>query len=155
MGIVRGIDHVAMTVPDVEEATRFLREAFGARVLYDGQTPSSPAVAGSHAERVFGMPPGGSWDWRRMLAVGDSVLELFHYRVEGQSPAGETYDLGIQHIALLVDDLDEAAARFERAGGTLYAAHDAPDGRVGPGTAWVYGRSPWGAIFELVTFPAR
>lgn len=151
---VRGIDHVAMTVPDVEEATRFLREAFGATVLYDGQTPRDPVVEGPAAERVFGMPAGGRWDWRRMLRVGDSVVELFHYDAPQQRSAPRTVDYGITHLALLVDSVQEAARRFEAAGGRLFSAHNSVDGRVDAGTAWVYGETPWGAVVELVGFPA-
>ncbi|WP_056059875.1 VOC family protein [Sphingomonas sp. Leaf230] len=34
-GKVRGIDHIGITVPDVEAATRFLSEAFDATIVYD------------------------------------------------------------------------------------------------------------------------
>jgi catechol 2,3-dioxygenase-like lactoylglutathione lyase family enzyme len=32
---VRGINHVGVTVPDIETATTFLIEGFGAQVIYD------------------------------------------------------------------------------------------------------------------------
>ena len=32
----RGIQHLGVTVPDLEEATRFLVEGLGAQVSYDG-----------------------------------------------------------------------------------------------------------------------
>ena len=153
--VVRGIDHVAMTVPDIGEATRFLQDAFGATMLLDWRAPDGSAVSGPGAERVFGMPAGGQWDQRRMLRVGDSVVELFHYDAPGQRNAPRTVDYGITHMALLVDDVQEAAHRFEDAGGELFAAHDSLDGRVDSRTAWVYGRMPWGAIVELVGFPAQ
>ncbi|MFT7865631.1 VOC family protein, partial [Salmonella enterica subsp. enterica serovar Enteritidis] len=31
---VRGIDHIGITVPDIEQATLFLEQALDARVLY-------------------------------------------------------------------------------------------------------------------------
>lgn len=31
---VRGIDHIGITVPDIEKATLFFERAFGAQVLY-------------------------------------------------------------------------------------------------------------------------
>ena len=153
--VVRGIDHVAMTVPDIGEATQFLEKAFDAKTVLDWRAPSGSAVSGPDAERVFGMPAGGWWDHRRMLRVGDSVVELFHYGAPGQRSAPRTVDYGITHIALLVDDVQEAARRFRDAGGELLAAHNTPDGLVDSGTAWVYGRMPWGAIVELVGFPAQ
>ncbi|MGI6230563.1 MAG: VOC family protein [Tractidigestivibacter sp.] len=153
--LVKGIDHVAMTVPDVEKATQFLEEAFDAKTILDWHAPKGSAVSGPGAERVFGMPSGGRWDQRRMLQVGSSVVELFHYEVSGQRDAARTVDYGITHMALLVDDVQEAARRFESAGGKLFAAHNTLDGRVDPETAWVYGRTPWGAVVELVGFPAQ
>lgn len=153
--LVRGIDHVAMTVPYVEEASLFLQKAFGATMLLDWQAPSGSVVSGPEAERVFGMPAGGQWDERRMLQVGDSVLELFHYEAPGQRDAARTVDYGITHIALLVSDVRKAALRFQEAGGELFPAHNTPNGTVDSETAWVYAKAPWGAIFELVGFPAR
>jgi catechol 2,3-dioxygenase-like lactoylglutathione lyase family enzyme len=35
MGIIRAIEHVGLTVPDMEQATTFFAEAFGAQYLYD------------------------------------------------------------------------------------------------------------------------
>ena len=32
---IRGIDHAGMTVPDIDAATRFFQDAFGAVTLYD------------------------------------------------------------------------------------------------------------------------
>lgn len=56
-----GIDHIALTVPDVEEATLFFHQAFQASVLYDGHRPDDPAFEREVAEAVFGMPKGGKW----------------------------------------------------------------------------------------------
>jgi hypothetical protein len=48
-----------------------------------------------------------------------------------------------------------AAERFERAGGTLLSPpHGLAGVEDGPGNAGVYGRAPWGALIELITYPA-
>lgn len=36
---IRGIDHIGITVPDIEEATRFLIEALGAELIYQSVAP--------------------------------------------------------------------------------------------------------------------
>lgn len=36
MGSVRGINHVDLTVSNIDETTQFFKEAFGAKVAYDG-----------------------------------------------------------------------------------------------------------------------
>ncbi|PJN48555.1 hypothetical protein PAEAM_60970 [Paenibacillus sp. GM1FR] len=40
--ITRGIDHIGITVPDMEQATLFLQQAFGAQLAYDHITPDDP-----------------------------------------------------------------------------------------------------------------
>lgn len=155
---MKRIDHIALTVPNVEEATCFFKQAFGAEVLYDGHRPSDPAVEGPIAEAVFGMPEGGSWVHRRLIQVGDSVpIELFQYQVEEQKEAARTFDIGLQHLAFQVDDLQAAAQQFQEAGGQLYPVYNPETGSLGSLSSlngWVYGKTPWGTIIELVTFPS-
>ena len=52
---VRAIEHVGLTVPDLEEATTFFAEAFGAVKLYDmiDEPLSGPAI-----ESGLGVPGG-------------------------------------------------------------------------------------------------
>lgn len=153
----RGIEHIAITVPDVDEATDFFIKAFQATILYDGHTPSDPPVQGLVAEAVFGIPSGGRWIHRRILSVGPGPrIELFQYETQDQRSASRTFDYGLQHIAFYVDDLIQATQDFVSAGGRLYPAINQSTGRAGEVTSkhgWVYGETPWGTIVELVTFP--
>ena len=43
---IRGMDHVGITVSDIDEATRFFEEAFGAEVIYDSVSRSDDDVKG-------------------------------------------------------------------------------------------------------------
>lgn len=152
----RRIDHVALTVPDVEEASAFFEKAFGARVIFDGQHPSDPPVQGKEAEVVFGMPRGSSLVWRRVLAFpGDTHIELFQFVTPHQQRAAHTYDYGLVHFAVLVQDLGKAALDFQKAGGKLYCTEDwkrvAASG-MAPKQGWMYGETPWGTVIEMVTF---
>lgn len=154
----RGIEHIALTVPDVEQATRFFQQAFNAVIMYDGHRPQDPPVQGEIAEAVFGMPKGGKWVHRRLLSLGSSpYIELFQYETEEHRPAARTFDYGLQHIALYVDDLQQAAKDFTAAGGELYPMVNQRTGSVGDVSSpygWVYGKTPWGTVVELVTFPS-
>lgn len=38
MSHIKGINHIGLTVLDIEEATTFLKEAFGAKIAYDALT---------------------------------------------------------------------------------------------------------------------
>ncbi|WP_371277305.1 VOC family protein, partial [Streptomyces albidoflavus] len=60
---VRGIDHIGLTVPDLEGATRFLADALGAEVLYDTLPAHRGPVGGPagavgrvEPERAVGVP---------------------------------------------------------------------------------------------------
>lgn len=154
----KGIEHIALTVPDVEQATQFFQIAFNAQVMYDGHRPSDPPVQGELAEQVFGMPKGAKWTHRRLLSVGSSpFIELFAYQAPEQRSPARTFDYGLQHIAFYVDDLKQASIDFERAGGKLYPMAHPQTGTIGAvnsTSGWVYGETPWGTIIELVTFPS-
>lgn len=153
-----GIDHIALTVPDVEEATLFFQQAFQASVLYDGHRPEDSAVEGEVAEAVFGMLKGGKWVHRRIISVGDRTnIELFQYHTSDQRQASRTFDYGLQHIGFLVEDLKQAADDFQAAGGKVYPVANPLTNQAEPVSAsqgWVYGETPWGTVVELVTFPS-
>ena len=151
----RGIDHVGLTVPDLEAASRFLEEALGAIPLYDVQAPDAPPMAGAAAEKQLGLPSGAKIVHMRLLRVGEGPsLELFQVADASQRGAAALPDLGLQHIALYVDDIDEAAARFEAAGGELLSSPNALVGaEAAPRNRWLYGRTPWGTLIELITYP--
>jgi catechol 2,3-dioxygenase-like lactoylglutathione lyase family enzyme len=156
---VRGIEHVGITVPDIEEATAFLVAALGAEVLYDMRGPSADTVdeeADRRSQAQLGTRPGTRWIASRMLRVGDGPsIELFEYADEGQrAPAGAS-DLGIQHFAVYVDDIDAARERIVEAGGTAYLGPSLlPGAEAGEGNKWLYTVAPWGSIVELVSRPS-
>jgi catechol 2,3-dioxygenase-like lactoylglutathione lyase family enzyme len=151
----RGIDHVGLTVPDLESASRFLEEALGAIPLYDVQALDAPPMAGSEAETQLGLPSGAKVVHMRLLRVGEGPsLELFQFADAPQRRAAALPDFGLQHFALYVDDIDEAAARFEAAGGELLSSRSALAGpEAAPRNRWLYGRAPWGSLIELITYP--
>jgi catechol 2,3-dioxygenase-like lactoylglutathione lyase family enzyme len=152
----RGIDHVGWTVPDLEAATQFLEQAFGAEVIYDSHPKTSPPQAGACIEQQLGLPPGGQVVQIRLVRLANGAsLELFEVaRAPQQSPA-TIVDLSFTHIGLYVDDLAAAMQRFEAAGGRLLSEPHALKGvEAGSGNEFVYGHTPWGALVELLTYPA-
>jgi catechol 2,3-dioxygenase-like lactoylglutathione lyase family enzyme len=150
---IRAIEHVGITVPDMEAATAFFAEAFGAEYLYDmlDEPLGGPAV-----EAGLGVPQGAVITAIRMLRLGNGPnIELFTYTGVAQDDPVRPNDFGIQHFCLYVDDIDAAAARLAAAGGTLLSEPgDLPGGDAGPGNRYVYTRTPWGSTIELVTYPS-
>lgn len=150
---VRAIEHIGLTVPDLEQATTFFAEAFGAVKIYDmiDQPLSGPAI-----ESGLGVSAGATIEAIRMLRLGNGPnLELFTYSGVPQRDPALPSDFGLQHFCVYVDDIDAAAARLENAGGTLLSAPgELPGGDAGAGNRYLYARTPGGSAVELVTYPS-
>lgn len=150
---VRAVEHIGITVPNIEAATEFLAAALGAQPIYDmlSEPLSGPAV-----EQGLGVPAGTELQAIRMLRLGNGPnLELFEYGGVDQREPHRPSDFGIQHFCVYVDDIDAAAARFAEAGGeVLSEPNDLPGGDAGEGNRYVYARTPWGSTVELVTYPS-
>jgi catechol 2,3-dioxygenase-like lactoylglutathione lyase family enzyme len=150
---VRAIEHIGITVPDLEQATRFFTDAFGAEKIYD---MLDEPLSGPEVESGLGIPEGTAIEAIRMMRLGEGPnLELFVYSGTTQRAPVVPSDYGLQHFCLYVDDIDKAAVRLEEAGGTLLSQpNDLPGGDAGPGNRYLYARTPWGSTIELVTYPS-
>ena len=153
---VRGIDHVGMTVPNLDDASRFLEAALGATPIYDDVKRGQAPIMGALVERQLDLVAGTSLVAMRMLRVANGPgIELFEVQSPHQQPPARTSDLGLQHVGVYVDDIDAAVERFVAAGGELVAAPTPTIGvEAGPGNAYCYAKTPWGTIIELITHPA-
>jgi catechol 2,3-dioxygenase-like lactoylglutathione lyase family enzyme len=150
---IRGVEHIGITVPDLEAATTFFAEAFGAEKVYD---MIDAPLGGPAIEAGLGVPEGATIEAIRMLRLGEGPnIELFTYSGVSQLRPVVPSDLGIQHICVYVDDIDAAAERLQKAGGTLLSPPgELPGGDAGAGNRYVYARTPWGSTVELVTYPS-
>jgi catechol 2,3-dioxygenase-like lactoylglutathione lyase family enzyme len=64
-------------------------------------------------------------------------------------------DVGIQHLALYVDDLDAATEHLRRHGVDLMSGpNPLPGPEAGEGNRFIYARTPWGLTVELISYPA-
>ncbi|MFY1625637.1 VOC family protein [Micromonospora sp. WMMD723] len=149
----RRLDHVAVTVPDLDEAVRVLVEVLGGDLVY-----RLPPLA--HAD---------DWMTRRLDVHPRAVatiavvrlgpvtnVELFEYRAPGQvTEPPRPVDVGHQHLGLWVDDVEAAVAHltgqgFRRVGRSWTVPADEPDA----GTTWARVRSSCGMQLELRHTPA-
>jgi glyoxylase I family protein len=149
---VRGIDHVGFTVPDLEEAHRFLVQVLGAAHIYTlGGKQSDDDWMRTH----LGVHPRTVIREIRFYRLGSgSNLEVFEYQpADGQAPQPRNSDVGGHHLALYVDDLDAAIATL-RARGVEFMGEPTASIEAASGQRWVYFTSPWGMQFELVSYPA-
>ena len=148
---LRGVDHVGFTVPDLDEATRFLVDVLGCEYLYS----LGPFLdAGTWMRDHLGVHPRATIPENRFFRCGgQAIFEVFQYTSPDQRrDVPRNSDIGGHHLALYVDDLDAAVAHLRRHDVAVLGTPTASTG-AHQGQRWVYFRAPWGMQLELVSYP--
>jgi len=148
---LRRLDHIGLTVPDLEEATRFLVDVLGCEYLYSlGPFQDDGDWMSEH----LGVHPRTTVPENRFFRCGgQAVFEVFTYTAPDQrTSVPKNSDIGGHHIALYVDDLDAAVDYLRSHAVTVLGD---PTASTGPhlGQRWVYFLAPWGLQLELVSYP--
>jgi catechol 2,3-dioxygenase-like lactoylglutathione lyase family enzyme len=148
---LRRLDHVGFTVPDLDEATRFLVDVLGCEHLY---SLGPFAHDGDWMAEHLNVHPRATVPQNRFFRLGGrTILEVFAYTAPDQRTAmPRNSDIGGHHIALYVEDLD-AAVDYLRAAGVTVCGEPTASTSHHEGQRWVYFLSPWGMQFELVSYP--
>jgi catechol 2,3-dioxygenase-like lactoylglutathione lyase family enzyme len=149
---LRRLDHVGFTVPDLEEASRFLVDVLGCEYLYS-LGPFRDDDGDWMAEHL-NVHPRAVVPRNSFFRCGDqAIFEVFSYVSPDQNPdPPRNSDIGGHHVALYVDDLDAAVAHLHAHGVRVLGEPTASRG-AHEGQRWVYFLSPWGMQFELVSYP--
>ena len=145
------VDHVSRTVPDIQAAIAFYTDAFGASVLFQiGPLDAADMPVGADGKDWMEAHVGvkGAKLTLAMLQLAPNLkVQLIQY----DQPAGRKQvmprncDLGGHHVALLVEDIDAAAAWLKQKGCTVLEAIPMDAGKKN-----IYVADPWGHQFELV-----
>lgn len=154
---VRGIDHIGITVPDIEQATLFFKQAFDATVLYHSVDPGSENIDHDAQEKTLRLFPGTKIRAIRMLAMPHGPgVELFEMHGPEQGHPARASDFGLQHVAVYVDDFKKAISAFTAAGGEMFTQPKPLTfpAEQGDGNAFCYGQTPWGSVVELISWPS-
>jgi len=144
------VDHIAYTVPDLDQAVAFFTEVIGAELIYREGPIRDPD--GDTMRRHLGVHPRAGCHIA-MLRLGPVTnLELFAYDAPDQRrelPANS--DWGGHHLAIHVTDIDRAARYLGEHPGVelLGSPRTIPHGPIA-GNHWLYFRTPWGMQMELV-----
>jgi catechol 2,3-dioxygenase-like lactoylglutathione lyase family enzyme len=148
---VSRIDHVGITVSDVDRALAFYRDVLGLRVIADGIV-NEPEVA-----ELLGLD---SVQLRIAdLDSGDGrIVELIQYlEPRGRHVKFESSDAATTHIAFSVDNLAAVRERLMSARATIVSRQpitiNEPGGAF-DGAICFYLRDPDGVILELVQRPS-
>jgi catechol 2,3-dioxygenase-like lactoylglutathione lyase family enzyme len=149
---VRGVHHVAYTVPDLDEAVAFFVDVLGADVATRFGPLADPD--GDSFARKLGIHPRAQLR-SALLRFGPTLnVELHQYTAPDQRDAPPRQsDPGASHIGVWVDDLEAAAAYLRAQPGVTVRT-------VGPGGPPELGglmnfffETAWGQVVEVLTAP--
>jgi glyoxylase I family protein len=146
--MILGVNHVALSVPDMDQALEFYCDLLGFEKRLESGWPAGTQAA----DLILGVP--GTSAKVVHLGVANLLLELFEFaecEPARQDPNRPVVDHGYTHLCLAVTDVDEQYQRLSAAGMRF---HCAPQD-LGQGVRTVYGRDPFGNVIELEQVQGR
>lgn len=138
---VSAIRHTGIVVADMRRELEFYRDLLGMEVWADFRDDSA------YVQAVTDVPDANVWMVKLKARDGGSV-ELLQYLSHPQQPSPvRACDVGCNHIAVQVDDLNSLHEKLSAVGIRFHAPPTvSPDG----GAKVTYCRDPEGVIVELV-----
>jgi catechol 2,3-dioxygenase-like lactoylglutathione lyase family enzyme len=149
-GLTR-VDHIGFTVPDLEQARKFLIDVLGCEYMYS----LGPFVHDDDwmSEHLNVHPRAVMQQLHFFRCGSQAIFEVFQYEAPDQHQTlPRNSDYGGHHVAFYVDDLD-AAVDYLRASGVQMLGEPTVSKGPSEGQRWVYFLAPWGMQFELVSYP--
>lgn len=149
------VDHVSRTVRDLQAAIAFYTEVFGASVLFQiGPIDAADLPPGPDGrdwmEAHVGVP-GARLSLAMLQLAPNLKVQLIQYDKpdDRRQRMPRNCDLGGHHVALLVEDVEAAAAWLAGRGCKVLETIAMDNGPLA-GKKNVYVQDPWGHQFELV-----
>ncbi len=149
-----GTHHLGVIVKDIEKTMEYYEKNFSC-------TFQTPPESGTERTRVVhhkgALLHGKPTDYAVKIAftkLGPMYIE-FVQPLEGRSHASEfleTHGEGIQHVALMTDDIKAGSAKMEKLGFSVLAACDEPQH---PSWAYFDTNKMGGIMFELIQLTRR
>jgi len=138
--------HTAICVPDVDAAVAWYESVLGLTVLSPPYLMEGDSITDDMGELLPTRPVAV-----KAAIIGDGedhVIEVIGYPNEpgAHNEPRAIADTGISHVGIVCDDIDEARARIEAAGGVFIVNGVADVARLR--TTWF--RDPWGVVFILM-----
>lgn len=147
-----GVEHIGLTVPDLEAATQFFAGVLGAETLYDiGPFESADDWMANH----LAVHPRARINKIRVLRIANGpVLELFEFTSPDQSTRQpRNSDFGGWHMAFYVADMEAALAALKQHAVEIQSGPVLMTEGPSAGLSWLYFKAPWGQQLELVSYP--
>src|SRR5712692_9539840 len=108
---MRGIEHIGLTVPNLDEATEFFVNVLGCKVVYSLQPVAR------YKDNYLDVHPQAERNIRTLSCRNGAHLELFEFISPDQNKHMPKFsDYGRHHVAFYVDDMDAAIAYLKGKG---------------------------------------
>ncbi len=141
--MILGVNHVALSVPDMDRAIEFYSGLLGLEHVSEAGWEAGT----ENADKILAVPGTSA---RVVHLRGANVLfELFQFgdcEPVAQDPRRPVIDHGITHICFAVSDVQ---AEYERMKAEGMEFHSEPLDVGIPGVRTVYGRDPFGNVIEF------
>ncbi|HEV7185327.1 MAG: VOC family protein [Actinomycetales bacterium] len=147
------VDHVGLSVPNLEQAIDFFVSAFGCKVVFH---------AGPYDDLGFTWPgddgPENTTMRLAMLRMGDSdnieILEYTRQDAPNDPPAPRVSQPGGMHLCFYVEDIYEAEKELRKRDDIRWLnAVSKEEGGPLDGLDWSYFLTDWGLVIELIRWP--
>ena len=142
--MIIGLHHPAIVVPNLQIAIEFYTKALEFKIRSEGKWHAPNNIF----DQITGLENSAAKFC--LLQATNCYLELFEFQKDTQKPQRkpeEADQLGIRHIAFLVDDVSTALEKFMKYGGKKMN----DPAVVGNTITAVYCRDPFDNIIELRT----
>jgi len=151
---LRGVEHVAFTVPDVGEAVRFFTEVLGCEHLYDMGPFAFPDSTWMQ-DNLDVHPRAEIPEFAVLRCANGANFEIFQYESPDQVRCWPRMsDYGGFHIAFYVDDMDAALEHLQAHGVRILGGKKPTFGpEEAKDSAFALFLAPWGQLLELVSYP--
>lgn len=150
---MRGVDHIGMTVPDIEAATTFFVDVLGCKSVMSFGPISDDK--GTFMQDALHVDPRAVIEKITLVRCGNgSNIELFQYKTAQQNTARlRNSDIGAYHIGLYVDDIEAAAERLKASKAETFMGPIPITEGPAAGQSILYFLTPWGTQMELISYP--
>lgn len=151
---IRGMEHLGITVPDINEACDFFEKVLGARVLYTAATNFKNDDTDWMYEHLRVHPRSVIKEFRYVRLGNGTNLEIFEYEAPDQAKTGpKNSDIGGHHLAFYVDDMDAAIQWLKDNDVEILGEPTSYTEGPNLGLTWCYFMAPWGLQLEIVSAP--